>query len=79
MILLDAPGTVLYQRKGKRTAQWLEHRRHAYLGLKERIPQMIVVDAAREADDVRREVTSLIWNGYRARVDKNKCRDDTYD
>lgn len=79
VILLDAPGTVLYQRKGEHTAQWLEHRRRAYLGLKERIPQMIVVDATREADEVRREVTSLIWNGYRARLDKNKSKAHMYE
>jgi thymidylate kinase len=62
VILLDAPGPLLYARKREHTPEWLERQRLAYLNLKERVPQMIVVDATQPPDEVKREVTALIWN-----------------
>ncbi len=62
VILLDAPGELLYKRKGEHTPEWLEQQRRAYLALKDRLPQMRVVDATQTADDVRREVKALIWS-----------------
>jgi thymidylate kinase len=64
VVFLDAPGEVLYARKGEHSPAILEQQRQHYLGLREHIPQMVVVDATRDAEQVRRSVTSLIWRGY---------------
>ena len=64
VVFLDAPGEVLYARKGEHSPQILEQQRQHYLGLRKHIPQMLVVDATRDAEQVRRTVTSLIWRGY---------------
>lgn len=64
VLLLDAPGQVLYRRKGEHTPGWLEAQRQAYLGLKDRITRMAVVDSTVGADAVRRQAISLIWNVY---------------
>jgi thymidylate kinase len=64
VILLDAPGPVLYARKGEKSAELLERQRRAYRALLPDLPQAVIVDAAREAEDVRREVTSLIWQRF---------------
>jgi thymidylate kinase len=65
VILLDAPGELLFERKREHTPEWLEQQRRGYLALKERVPQMKVIDATNPADEVRREVTALIWNHRR--------------
>lgn len=62
VVLLDAPGEMLLARKGEHTAEWLETQRVAYLALKKRLPQMVVIDATRTLEEVRQEVTSLISN-----------------
>jgi thymidylate kinase len=64
VVFLDAPGEILYARKGEHSPEILEQQRQHYLGLREHIPQMVVVDATRDAEQVRRAVTSLIWRGY---------------
>jgi thymidylate kinase len=64
VVFLDAPGEVLYARKGEHSPEILEQQRQHYLGLREHIPQMVVVDATRDAEYVRRSVTALIWRGY---------------
>jgi thymidylate kinase len=64
VVFLDAPGEVLYARKGEHSPAILEAQRQHYLGLQKELPQMVVVDATRDADQVRRSVTSLIWRGY---------------
>jgi len=64
VILLDAPGNLLFERKGEHSPEWLEKQRQGYLRLAERVPQMIIVDAQQEAEALRREVISLIWNCY---------------
>jgi len=64
IVFLDAPGEMLYARKGEHSPEVLEAQRQHYLGLQKRLPQMIVVDATHDADYVRRTVTSLIWRRY---------------
>lgn len=64
VVFLDAPGEVLYARKGEHTPAILEQQRQHYLGLRQSLPQMVVVDATKSADQVRRSVTSLIWRWY---------------
>ena len=64
VVLLDAPGELLYARKGEHSPEILEQQRQHYLGLREHVPQMVVVDATRDAEQVRRTVTALIWRSY---------------
>lgn len=67
VIILDAPGEVLYERKGEKTAALLESQRQAYRALLPRLPRAVIVDASREAEQVRPEVTALIWQEYARR------------
>jgi thymidylate kinase len=64
VVFLDAPGAVLYARKGEHSPAILEEQRQHYLGLQQHLPQMVVIDATNSADQVRRKVTSLIWQWY---------------
>ncbi len=64
VILLDAPGSVLFNRKGEHSPAVLEKQRQVFLGLIEKIPNMTIVDASPSANAVRKKVISLIWNLY---------------
>lgn len=64
MLMLDAPGEVLFARKGEHSAEYLEQHRQAYLKLRKQFPQLIVVDAMRDADQVRRSAVSHIWRRF---------------
>jgi hypothetical protein len=79
VVMLDAPGDVLYERKGEKTAALLERQRQAYRGLLSGLPRAVIVDASREAEEVRPEVTAIIWGEYAQRwggryVNKGKDR-----
>lgn len=67
ILYLDAPGEMLYLRKGERSPAELEAQRQQYLRLQSVLPQMVVVDATRGAESVRRESTDLIWQKYAQR------------
>lgn len=60
VVCLDAPGQVLFDRKGEATAEWLEERRGQYLSLRDVVPHFVVVDADRPLDAVTREVAAVI-------------------
>jgi thymidylate kinase len=77
VVFLDAPGEVLYARKGEHTPAILEQQRQHYLGLQKQIPQMIIVDATRDAEQVRRAVTSLIWRGYANHLRRSRIASST--
>lgn len=64
VILLDAPGELLYARKGEHSAAFLEEQRQGYLKLKPHLRQMVVVDATQNPDVVRRRVITQIWRAY---------------
>ena len=66
VILLDAPGEILYARKKEHSPAWLEDQRQRYRRLATRIPQMTIVDATRLESEVQREVTQLTWRSYGA-------------
>lgn len=70
VILLDAPGELLFRRKGEHSPEWLEQQRQAYLALQKQVPQMRAVDAMMSAEEVRREVIALIWESFRGRINK---------
>jgi thymidylate kinase len=61
ILLLDAPGELMFARKGENTVEVLEERRQAYLDLARRDGDFVVLDAASPAEDVAREAVSAIW------------------
>jgi len=61
VLVLDAPGEVLYARKGEHSPDRLERMRRAYVALGSEFPEVVVIDAAQDAGAVRRTVTSLLW------------------
>ncbi len=63
-LLLNAPGDVMHSRKADFSRSALDDQRRQFLELRRRVPELIVVDAAREAEVVRRAVTRLIWERY---------------
>lgn len=67
VIVLDVPGEVMFERKGDLSPEILEAQRQKFLTLKDRIPDLLVVDATHDAETVRREVTEFLWQRYQAR------------
>jgi thymidylate kinase len=67
VVLLDAPGTVAWARKGEQNAAELEEQRRHFLALRGRIPGLLVVDALQPPAAVRAAVTEHIWQRYTAR------------
>jgi thymidylate kinase len=67
VVLLDAPGAVMHERKGEYDPQMLEHWRRSFLALRRRVPGLVVVDATQGIDEVRAEVTDRVWQRYRDR------------
>lgn len=66
-LILDAPGSVLFARKGEHSVAWLEQQRQNYLDLAKRLPRCITLDATRELSAVRRDVSRTIWRLLRQR------------
>jgi len=60
VIFLDAPGEVLFARKGESTVAELERRRQAFLRQGEKLRNFIRVDATRPLEDVYAEIVSHI-------------------
>jgi thymidylate kinase len=60
VIVLDAPSTVLYARKGEHTPERLERMRQEYARLGCRLPHASIIDAAQDADAVKRTALELI-------------------
>jgi hypothetical protein len=73
VIFLDAPGEVLYARKGELTPVELERRRQAFLLQGERLPAFVRVDATRPLERVYQEVARVVFTwgvGNRVRAEK---------
>lgn len=66
VLVLDAPGEVMFARKGEHSPAMLEEQRQRFLALLPRIPHAEVVDVARPEAEVRRDVTGRIWRRYHA-------------
>jgi thymidylate kinase len=64
MILLDAPVELMFARKGEHGVRELQLRRSGYHAMADRFPQMVVLDAAEPAEDVRRRATALLWERW---------------
>ena len=73
MLVLDAPGAVMYARKGEYSAATLEEWRHYFLALQRRFPQVEVVDTTQDRDAVRIEVIDRIWQRYVSRSRKDSA------
>jgi len=65
VLVLDAPGEVLYARKGEHDPVFLEHQRQGYLRLAKQLPHSVVLAATQEPDSLRREATAAIWRRCR--------------
>lgn len=67
VLVLDAPAEMMHARKDEHDVAFLETQREAFRMLAERLPRALVVDASRDADVVRRDVTGAIWKEYARR------------
>ncbi|MEZ4713582.1 MAG: hypothetical protein R3A44_40720 [Caldilineaceae bacterium] len=72
IIYLDAPGAVLYARKGEGSIEALERRRLDYFQIGEYVPYFAAVDATQPLEMVVDEVTKLIWDFYETRAKSGK-------
>jgi thymidylate kinase len=68
VILLDAPGSIMYERKGEHSPEKLEEQRQRFLALRKHVRRLQVVDAAVPESAVRSEVLARIRSTYAARV-----------
>jgi hypothetical protein len=67
VLLLDAPGGVLQARQGGRSADVLEAQRRRFLAVRHSLPHLVVLNARRDADEVRRQALEAIWRRHAAR------------
>jgi ADP-heptose:LPS heptosyltransferase/O-antigen/teichoic acid export membrane protein len=67
VLILDAPGEVMYARKGEDTPEALEAQRQGLLALRSSGPHVQVVDVTREATAVQADVLTRIWSEYATR------------
>jgi thymidylate kinase len=67
VLLLDVPGETMFRRKGEYSAEVLESWRQQFLTLRDRLPQLEVIDATRPVDEVRNDVVNRIWQRYAGR------------
>ena len=73
VLLLDAPGELLAARKPEHSPEELDWQRAHFLRLRERMPSLEVVDAARPKDEVKAELVGRIWSHYGARMAEGPC------
>lgn len=70
VLLLDAPGRVMYDRKRAYTAEVLEDWRQRFLTLRDQVARLHVIDATQPPGTVRAQAVQLIWQrlaeGWRA-------------
>ena len=71
VLVLSAPGQVMYERKGSYNPKQLEDWRQHFLALRHRLPQLQIVDATRSKDEVRADVVDRIWQLYAHRWTEN--------
>ncbi|MFV1963882.1 MAG: hypothetical protein ACC628_00555 [Pirellulaceae bacterium] len=67
ILLLDAPGEMLFARSGEHQVEYLEQHRQAYVKMLRQFPQMVVVDATRDTGQVRRKAIAHIWRRFSER------------
>jgi thymidylate kinase len=67
VVVLDAPGDSMFQRKGDLSAEVLEAQRQRFLALPKRLSNVLVLDAMQPPDAVRRNLTAHLWRLYQTR------------
>jgi thymidylate kinase len=75
-LILDAPGKLMYARKGRRkhSPEELEGVRQHFLTLRHHRPELQLVDATRDQEMVRADVINRIWGRYAARwTGRQRC------
>jgi thymidylate kinase len=66
VLLLDAPGELMFRRKGEHSPEVLEERRQGYLAMVTALPHGAVLDATRPIDDVTRAASAAVWRAISA-------------
>jgi thymidylate kinase len=66
IIYLDAPGEVLFARKGEKSPEILEDRRQKYINLCKNTKDCIIVDATQQTEKVIADATRMIMDFYNA-------------
>jgi thymidylate kinase len=61
---------VLYQRKQEHSPELLERQRQRYLKILDGVTRTAVVDARHGPDEVRRQVSAVIWRRYAVDMQK---------
>jgi thymidylate kinase len=74
--VLDAPGNILYRRKGEHSPEQLEHQRMRYRKLAEVLPRAFVVSTTGDKALPQRQVTNLIWKYYLGKNTTNQHGND---
>lgn len=67
VLVLSAPGPVMYAKKREYSAETLEDWRQHFLALRRKLPQVELVDTTRPVDEVRADAMHRIWRRYPAR------------
>jgi thymidylate kinase len=67
-LVLDAPVEQLRARKMEHELSEISRQRERYGGLHERLSGLVVVDASKPEDTIRREVTAIIWRRWSKRL-----------
>jgi thymidylate kinase len=67
-IVLDAPGAVMFGRKGEHSEALLDDERRRYLSLSKRLANVQILDAERSSEELRDEAVEHIWTTYARRV-----------
>jgi thymidylate kinase len=66
VLLLDAPGAVMFERKGEHDVTTLEQRRGWYLDLVSKLPQGQVIDATLPPSGVLEAAVTAVWKAQSA-------------
>jgi thymidylate kinase len=64
LLVLDAPGDVMFARKGEHSAEVLETWRRAYRELADHLPGSTLLDASAPQEQVRRLATEISWRSF---------------
>jgi thymidylate kinase len=67
VLVLDAPGELMFQRKGEYDPKMLEEWRERFLALKAQIPGLEILDTTRTIEDVIADAMDRIWKRYALR------------
>jgi thymidylate kinase len=68
VFVLDAPGSLMFERKGEHHPEYLEAQRQHFLRISERLPNALTIDATRGEDAIRRHVIDYIWRRVSTRA-----------